>query len=311
MDDPLTLWCATNEISSVAAKLRDVCGLTNPNEFLELDQNDIEGIIKDCSMNVGEKARFRRAVKQILQPESRPPQQLEPLKKAVPPPPNPLHCAQEDLSASGLVRKMSYFDINETGTLLPFDAFSQEFSTNLLPDVHEAVKRGLGKKYNPNVHEPLISAVKSHLLTSQRVLDFCQQRNLTPNEGGALVYYTADAKRFFGTQEESIYSIVNPLLALRNKRDIADWQPFLYYLCSAEDKLPSVSGKFYRAINVPLTAVSKQYKAGNEVVWPAVTSVSREKSILAEFSDGDLRGMTFLPTPLLFASSILLLPFEC
>jgi len=49
-------------------------------------------------------------------------------------------------------------------------------------------------------------------------------------------------------------------------------------------KLPNYCGQSYRALDRPISQLSKQYKVGNNVVWVAFTSTSKERSVIENFS---------------------------
>jgi len=133
----------------------------------------------------------------------------------------------------------------------------------------------------------MATKVHEHLET-ENVKRFISETQCSLNEAAAVAYYSADAERqCSGTEEQSIYRIVNRLLANHQKEELNPWQPFLFYLCCAEEKLPTLTTKTYRGITVRLTEFSSQYRKGNEVAWAAFTSVGLKKEVLFPFSKNE------------------------
>jgi len=257
--DPLQLWCKNNGLSEgLFQKLRGTCEIESPDDLSMASKEDVEEIIKACQLSIGEKLRFKNAIRKLF--------------PATAPLPND--------TVEPAVSLVS----------LPLDIFDADFDELDLPDVHEAVKLGLGFAWDNVVHKKMMKKIKEHLKT-QQIQDFMKERNCTLDEVGAVVYYSADARRgFFGQEHQSIYKIVNPLLAKRNQEELAPWQQFLYFLCSAEQKLPSLKARTYRGITVHIAEMSPLYKPGKDVVWPAFTSVSTKKELMPDFTENGKKG---------------------
>lgn len=65
--DSLNQWCQVHSLSALVPKLRENAGIQTVAELQELcaSAEDIAQIISDCQMNVGDKLRFRAAMKQL------------------------------------------------------------------------------------------------------------------------------------------------------------------------------------------------------------------------------------------------------
>jgi len=77
---------------------------------------------------------------------------------------------------------------------------------------------------------------------------------------------------------------LNRVLATRNFNELENWKPFLYFLLMGLYKIPDYRGEVFRALDKPVLQISKQYKPGNNVVWVAFTSTSRNRSVIDSFS---------------------------
>jgi len=67
--------------------------------------------------------------------------------------------------------------------------------------------------------------------------------------------------------------------------EIENWKPFIYFLLSALEKLPNTKGKVFRALDQPISALSKQYQKGKYVVWISFTSTSLDRNAVDHFID--------------------------
>jgi hypothetical protein len=157
----------------------------------------------------------------------------------------------------------------------PLDIFQEDFNEIGLPDIHEAVKQGLREAWDPQVHGKMAQAVRVHLSNSQQIKSWMEEAHCPLDIIGAVIYYTVDARECAadGKQEQSIYHIVNSLLEGRKTDELIPWRPFLYYLCSAEQRLPTLGPKVFRRMT--FTQSSTYKKVGNTVVWPAFTSLGQ------------------------------------
>lgn len=120
----------------------------------------------------------------------------------------------------------------------------------------------------------------THMSSTNAVNDVQRLHNLTDDETGAIVYYTTDATKFGGKREDSPYFKLNNTLAFRKDKELQDWKPFLHFLLSGLQKLPNFTGTVYRALDKSLSSLSKQYRAGSQVVWVAFTSTTKVRSKL-------------------------------
>ncbi len=62
----LTDWCKRNKIPLIESKLREKSGIHDLSTLQKVLAEDVEQIITDCRMNVGDKTIFRDAMKQLL-----------------------------------------------------------------------------------------------------------------------------------------------------------------------------------------------------------------------------------------------------
>jgi len=76
-------------------------------------------------------------------------------------------------------------------------------------------------------------------------------------------------------------------LSKRNYDIIENWKPYLYFLLMGLQKLPDYCGEVFRALDRPISELSKQYKLGNNVVWVGFTSTSKDRSAMESFSSND------------------------
>lgn len=136
--------------------------------------------------------------------------------------------------------------------------------------IHQALKQGLGSSWDPKVHGVIVDAVQSHL-SSPKIKAFLQDRTLTEDEGGALIYFSVDATQFLGTEIQNISSILNPILLFSHQPP--SWQQFLFFLYSGKNKLQTISGKMYLAINTP--TLNCQHRPDARVL-PGISRIHRD-----------------------------------
>jgi len=159
------------------------------------------------------------------------------------------------------------------------------FEDNYLPqyDVHEALQEAMGIKWR--FGECLKSDVIKHIETSVTLLEMKSNYNLSDNESAAITYYTCDVRTMQGTLEECPFKQINSTMITRDLDRIRPWKSFLYYLLSGLNKLPSRKETVYRAIDKPITSLSKQYKKGFSICWIGFSSTSLEKDLIKNFVD--------------------------
>lgn len=251
--DPFTDWCNRHHLHpDLASKLadRNLCGLRTLEELSQLTEEEAEEICTKCQLTVGDRKRFKPALDELRL-----------------------------LSMGG-----GGDELGVAPSSYPFDIFGEDFEPTNLPNIHESVRLGLGEKWDPKVHGSMMMEVQKRIEGSPYIQNFIVQKRCPVDQATAVMYYTCDARVFHGNENQSIFKIVNPLLAGRNRTALTPWLPFLYHLCCLEDKLPTLKQVTYRGITVPLSQVSRHYYPGNSVIWPAFTSVSTTKQCLQGFS---------------------------
>ena len=70
------------------------------------------------------------------------------------------------------------------------------------------------------------------------------------------------------------------------------WRPLIWHIDVALQHLPPHEGKLYRGINVRFSEA--EYKPGERVVWPALSSASMERRVAHEFVSGDEGSLFFI-----------------
>lgn len=265
MDHPILLWCVENNLDARTAEqlVSPTVGIQSVSELSLLSPVDIEEITAACRLSIGERLRLRRAIAH-LNSFVKPDHHLEAVRS-------------EELEAQREpTRPVSY----------PFDIFDEKFDPGIpLPDIHAAVRAGLAGKWSEKVHGLMMQKVKNHLESGQ-VGRFLVDTNCPLNVVGAVVYYTCNTRMFLEEEKHSIYKIINPLLAKRNRQDLKLWQPFLFYLCSAEQHFPAIKKPMaFRGVNTAL-ATDLRYGVGNNIVWPAFTSVTTKQEKMKDFASG-------------------------
>jgi len=166
---------------------------------------------------------------------------------------------------------------------MPLNIFPPDFVQPNI-SIHESVSIAMKSLWVPpsTLSTQLHEIIDAHVSDTQSVVDARDQFNLTYGETCAIVYYTADARKFGGTLEQCVFRAVNLILVSRQIGD--DWRPFLWFLIRGLEKLPDVQKQVFRGIDQPLTKLSKQYKPNNKVVWVAFTSASQNKEMMNQFS---------------------------
>lgn len=262
MEKALTGWCLSNHLPTLPPKLEQL-DIKSETDLSLLSSQDIDELITACSMSFGDKLRFKNAIRKLQIPK-----QLCGIALLL----NTAHNLGQ-----GNLGPQADFSVAQ-----PLDIFEADLDPSTLPDIHQAVKLGLGSLWKPKIHDIMIQTAQSHIENSESVKRFMAETNCPLNVAGAVVYYSYHMKK----EKHNIYKIINTLLAKRKKDDLVSWQAFLYYLCLAEQYLPPLEAntKTYRGLTIPLTQISPQYQPGNDVVWPAFTSVSTKRETTREFS---------------------------
>lgn len=111
--------------------------------------------------------------------------------------------------------------------------------------------------------------VQDHL-KSEEVKVFMKETKCPLNEAGAVLYYSCGR----------ISQIINPLLAKGNNHDLKPWQTFLYYLCSAEAKLPTLENP--RVYKEMPTTLHFQYPLGHRIFWSEFTTATAKRKAMED-----------------------------
>eukprot|EP01124_Arcella_intermedia_P010982 TRINITY_DN17487_c0_g1_i1.p1 TRINITY_DN17487_c0_g1~~TRINITY_DN17487_c0_g1_i1.p1 ORF type:complete len:308 (+),score=70.86 TRINITY_DN17487_c0_g1_i1:136-1059(+) len=199
---------------------------------------------------------------------------------------------------------------NTAPTGLPLILFPQTFvpPCDRKPpvNVHDALLKAMGgdgwigKDY-------IIPTVCDFVEHSEEVKTVAPKYNISNNEASAIVYYTYDVSSLGLselTREDNIYKKLNSILCKRNMSAIDVWRDFLFYFISGLEKLPSCNKTVFRALDVPLCEVSKQYKEGNQVVWVGLTSTSCDREVVDSFINEKEKKGTFISIEAIEAKDI-------
>jgi len=158
--------------------------------------------------------------------------------------------------------------------------------------VHDAIAKGMGRDWSfKQILEPTI---QDHLQNSVTIIDVQKEYNLSDDECGAIVYYTCDIRKFGGTREDCPYHKLNLIMAKREFAQLEEWKPYLYLFLSGLQKIPNINQKVYRALDQPISKLSKQYQQGKNVVWISFTSTSKDRSAVVNFIDKNNSKGTFM-----------------
>jgi len=163
----------------------------------------------------------------------------------------------------------------------PLVLFPESFKPTI--SIHGAVTKGMGKNWSfRNILQPTID---SHLEYTETVKEMMSLYNISKNECGAIVYYSCDARSIGGKREDSPFFQLNSVMSKRSFMELENWKEFLFYLLSGLQKIPNVKERVFRALDQPISHLSKQYKVGNTIVWISFTSTSKDLSIAKQFMD--------------------------
>jgi len=170
------------------------------------------------------------------------------------------------------------------GSGIPLLLFSSDYVQPSI-DAHDAIALAMtSDPWTQNLKEIYKNTLQNFVESTQRVQDAMSKYGLTLDETLAVVYYSSDARSYGGKREDSPFMSLNRVLATRNFNELENWKPFLYFLLMGLYKIPDYRGEVFRALDKPVLQLSKQYKPGNNVVWVAFTSTSRNRSVMDSFS---------------------------
>ena len=93
-------------------------------------------------------------------------------------------------------------------------------------------------------------------------------------------------------EPDQIYSAMNRAMRVHDHDAVDFWRPLIWQIDRALQELPCHKGRLYRGINVRFS--EDDYKAGQKVCWPALSSASAEKSVASEFVKGDEGSLFFI-----------------
>jgi len=180
----------------------------------------------------------------------------------------------------GLNTRMT-IELSPLGVGLPFLLLADPFEPQV--DVHDALSMGMNKWEN-KFKELLRVIVVGHVENTHSVSEVMKNYDLTTDETCAIVYYSVDVRNFGGSVDDNPYRSLNTTLSSRNINDLELWKPYLYFLIKGLNKLPNVSCRVFRALDKPITSLSKQYTKGKNIVWVAFTSTTQQKNVMLTFS---------------------------
>jgi hypothetical protein len=174
---------------------------------------------------------------------------------------------------------------------LPLVLFKEDF---IIPSisVHEAIEEAMGSDWEFKDMITFMVSEKLEVISESMMNKY----EMTENECGAIIYYTCDARRLAGKVEDNPYKRLNELLAKRNMTIVENWKPYIYFLLCALNKIPNSDEPLvvYRALDIPITQLSKRYQNGKKVVWISFTSTSLDRNAIDDFiNNTDTKG-TFM-----------------
>jgi len=172
------------------------------------------------------------------------------------------------------------------GVGLPLILFSSQEKL-VINDIHLAISKAMEGIWNENIKSTLKGVISTHVEKTEVLKDVQSQYKLSVAESTAIAYYTSDVSFLGENRELNVYRTLNTLLAKRDIKKLELFKPFLYTLITGLGKLPNFVGTVFRALDSPISRLSKQYRAGSEVVWIAFTSTSKNKDMLTTFGKKD------------------------
>jgi len=219
--------------------------------------------------------------KKALSALSQPPVQRGPSRPSMPPrrAPVPLPSKEDTI----LFQKMATHSVRSISSLKRPNTSAIKPSI----DIHQCIHNAVGsERFNSASYKSLVRAVTSHLETNIHVKETLQScPEMTPNDIGALIYYTSDIRKFGGKKKDSIYVLLNNALSSKETAQTQCWSSFMYYALQAKKYLKSWQGTAYRGIDQALTSLSAQYIHDAVVVWDAFTSTTTSDSLVQAFSE--------------------------
>eukprot|EP01106_Pelomyxa_sp_JSP_P012007 TRINITY_DN3235_c0_g1_i3.p1 TRINITY_DN3235_c0_g1~~TRINITY_DN3235_c0_g1_i3.p1 ORF type:complete len:245 (-),score=81.58 TRINITY_DN3235_c0_g1_i3:231-965(-) len=168
------------------------------------------------------------------------------------------------------------------GVLIPLQLYPVGYRAQC--GIHQAVECAMAGQWTEAFMSTFKETVHEHVNGTQSVIDACTKYHVTYDEACAIVYYSSDAGQLGGESSDSVYRVLNPILATRATAKIHLWRDFTVALISGLNKLPKHTGEVFRALDKRLTKLSPQYKVGNKAVWVAFTSCTSKRDLLQQFS---------------------------
>ena len=93
-------------------------------------------------------------------------------------------------------------------------------------------------------------------------------------------------------ETDQIYGAMNRAMRLHDAHAIAFWRPLIWQVDCALQLLPKHTGKLYRGISVRFS--EQDYREGQHVCWPALSSASAERAVAQAFVKGDEGSLFFI-----------------
>jgi len=175
-----------------------------------------------------------------------------------------------------------------TGTGIPLELFDDKYHPSV--NVHEALKIGMGDQWTFSTI--LFEMIKEHIEYSNEIVELKEKYQLSGDECASISYYTCDVRnqkcpvtKQRGKIGDCPFKRINMLLVSRDLDNLEIWKPFLFYLLSGLNKLPMKKERVYRALDKPITSLSKQYKKDSKLCWIGFTSTSLNREIMNSFVD--------------------------
>ena len=91
---------------------------------------------------------------------------------------------------------------------------------------------------------------------------------------------------------DQIYGAMNRAMRLHDSTAIDFWRPLIWHVDKALQMLPKYTGKLYRGISVRFS--EQDYREGQQVCWPALSSASAERAVAQAFVKGDEGSLFFI-----------------
>jgi hypothetical protein len=111
--------------------------------------------------------------------------------------------------------------------------------------------------------------------------------HLALDESLAIALYTFDLGTMCDQPDgsDNFYFQMNEVFRSRDNQALLALQPFMYHFKMAWNKLPNVTGTFYRGVpKSALSILQGMYTQGREVYWSSITSLSVDRDVARKFS---------------------------